>query len=281
MSNTPQPAPTPTPHTAWCSGHQTFEPIERFSRSARRVNGLQGSCKAVVAAYNKEYRKANRDSLATSDRARYKTNRETVLARVKKYRAANLEMVTTRVKAYYETHRTELLAQQKEYNEANAGDVAARHKAYYETHRVAIAAYKKEWSKANQEAIAAAAKLRHDANPGAASARVKAWREANPEQVSANRQKRRALEVNATGSFTAAQLEALYEFYDHRCLCCGQREGDISDKNGKPIKIAADHVIPLACGGSNEIDNIQPLCKPCNSSKGARHATDYRLNWVA
>ncbi len=55
------------------------------------------------------------------------------------------------------------------------------------------------------------------------------------------------------------------------------REGDISIKTGEPIKVTADHVIPLALDGPNIIDNVQPLCVSCNCSKGARHTTDYRL----
>jgi 5-methylcytosine-specific restriction endonuclease McrA len=40
--------------------------------------------------------------------------------------------------------------------------------------------------------------------------------------------------------------------------------------------LTEDHVVPLSLGGSNDIDNIQPLCKSCNSSKRGRHI-DYRL----
>jgi 5-methylcytosine-specific restriction endonuclease McrA len=31
-----------------------------------------------------------------------------------------------------------------------------------------------------------------------------------------------------------------------------------------------DHVIPLAKGGSNEIDNLVPSCRVCNSKKGIK-----------
>lgn len=32
-----------------------------------------------------------------------------------------------------------------------------------------------------------------------------------------------------------------------------------------------DHVMPLRLGGSNYIENIQLLCRPCNLSKGSKH----------
>jgi len=57
---------------------------------------------------------------------------------------------------------------------------------------------------------------------------------------------------------------AVMLLHGDKCLKCG------SDK------IALDHVIPIVKGGLNEIDNLQPLCKKCNSSKGDK-IIDYRL----
>lgn len=39
---------------------------------------------------------------------------------------------------------------------------------------------------------------------------------------------------------------------------------------GSHRDLTVDHVIPVALGGTNDMDNLQTLCRPCNSSKGAR-----------
>lgn len=53
-----------------------------------------------------------------------------------------------------------------------------------------------------------------------------------------------------------------------KCLCCGLGESLL-------VKLEADHVLPVSLGGTNHPDNIQPLCRMCNASKGAKHI-DYR-----
>ena len=44
-----------------------------------------------------------------------------------------------------------------------------------------------------------------------------------------------------------------------RCKKCGTHKG-----------LSCDHIVPESKGGATAIDNLQTLCGPCNSSKGAR-----------
>lgn len=94
---------------------------------------------------------------------------------------------------------------------------------------------------------------------------------ANPEkaheQGRVRNQRRRARVLGNGGTITKEEWNWLKEFYDYTCLCCGRREPE--------IKLTLDHVLPLTMGGKNVIENAQPLCQPCNSSKHNKHI-DYR-----
>lgn len=79
--------------------------------------------------------------------------------------------------------------------------------------------------------------------------------------------KRRELERDAAGSYTFDEWYALCDQYGFCCLRCGKTD----------VKLTVDHVVPLSQGGSHYITNLQPLCGPCNSSKGVKR-DDYRPN---
>jgi 5-methylcytosine-specific restriction endonuclease McrA len=91
-----------------------------------------------------------------------------------------------------------------------------------------------------------------------------AWRKNNPDKVRAIKHRYRARKAGGGGSFTEKEWQELCANYDYRCLCCGEK---------KPLE--ADHVMPVAKGGTSNIDNIQPLCKSCNTSKRTK-IVDYR-----
>ena len=81
--------------------------------------------------------------------------------------------------------------------------------------------------------------------------------------------RRRARLAGAEGSFTTEEWEKLLNQYDH-CPGCLRPWDEIPILPGKNSPITRDHIIPIAKGGGNRIENIQPLCYSCNSKKGDR-----------
>lgn len=53
------------------------------------------------------------------------------------------------------------------------------------------------------------------------------------------------------------------------CLECGRDD----------CQLEADHIVPLFRGGSDGLENIQPLCRKCNASKSAT-SIDWRPLWM-
>jgi 5-methylcytosine-specific restriction endonuclease McrA len=89
----------------------------------------------------------------------------------------------------------------------------------------------------------------------------------HPEKKQIRDHNRRARKKGNGGRFTVQEWQAMKEFYKYTCLCCGRKEPE--------IKLSPDHVLPLALGGRNSIENIQPLCLTCNHKKNVKHI-DYR-----
>ena len=83
-----------------------------------------------------------------------------------------------------------------------------------------------------------------------------AWRRKNKAKVVQQVLLRRYREQGTLGSHTLEQWSDLKNKYRQRCAKCKKKE-----------ILTRDHIIPITKGGSNDISNIQPLCRPCNSKK--------------
>jgi len=55
---------------------------------------------------------------------------------------------------------------------------------------------------------------------------------------------------------------AIFQRDGFRCRCCGK-----SAANDMTVELQIDHILPVVKGGTNDLSNLQTLCKECNNGK--------------
>ena len=123
--------------------------------------------------------------------------------------------------------------------------------------------YNEQWRKANPVYWKQYRKNSYD--------KYKRWFEDNYDKLREYRNLHRSRKAGLDGTFDKGHLMHIYVCQEGLCSCC---------KRQLPFtKMTVDHVKPISKpGSSNWPNNIQLLCKSCNSSKGNYHNIDYRDN---
>ncbi len=196
--------------------------------------------KAKLAAYHKNYYAANKERLKQYQKDYYRANPEIVSQYHKEYR----EKYAERRRAYSTQWNNEHKEHKQEY-------LQRYYQKTSDTHRLVS---RQDYLKKREWYAALNATYKRD----------------HPEQVRMYSAVRTARKRHVGGDITTSQWREIKAKYNYTCLCCGRREPD--------IRLSIDHVIPIVKGGTSNIDNIQPLCRSCNSSKHTK-IIDYRSTW--
>jgi 5-methylcytosine-specific restriction endonuclease McrA len=165
------------------------------------------------------------------------------------YYRSDREALNERRRAYYREHKEEAAARTRLDYIAKREERLAYAKAYREAHADRIRLFLRQYKETHKDRL----KEQH-----------RAYWKANADRSKIHKQRRKARKLGQGGTFTLQEWQALCLTFENRCLACGATG-----------KLTPDHVIPLARGGRNDIENIQPLCLTCNLQKGTK-TTDYR-----
>lgn len=182
--------------------------------------------------------------------------KENKLKQQKKYREDNKDKINKYRRTYYKLNRDKIINYNKkyknpdkikEYKQNNPDKVKECNKRYYYKNIDKIKEYR---LKNSEKAIEST----YD------------WRKNNPDKAKVlyrNEAHKRRLLVKITpeeNGITLEEWEDILKYQNNICNMCKLPFDDISP--------TMDHIIPVSKGGLHTKENIQALCRSCNSKKG-------------
>ena len=200
-------------------------------------DGYKSRCRICWNAQKREERAANPEKHRETARKYVEANKEHIREIKRAHQKMNPEKYDEALRKYRKSHQEEINIKAKERRERNLEHYREIGRNSYERHAEERRKYSSEYYKRC------------------------------PEKSVAATNRRRALKYASEITHTEEEWQELKAFYNFTCLCCGKQEPE--------IKLTRDHIIPLTQGGSDSIDNVQPLCARCNSKKNNKHI-DYR-----
>jgi 5-methylcytosine-specific restriction endonuclease McrA len=188
----------------------------------------------------------------TDRRKRYSENPARILERNRTWHSLNIDKVREIFKKWVERNYVRKQKADRKWRDENSERVKRNNKL---------------WAINNPEKRRAINSASQKRNPEIGRKKSRKYIAAHPEKNTINQANRRATKMKNGGKIRSKEWLDLKEKYNFTCLKCGKKEPE--------IKLTLDHVVPLVMGGAHSIENAQPLCVSCNSSKRGNYA-DYR-----
>lgn len=146
--------------------------------------------------------------------------------------------------------------------------------SYYQTYRTSESFKERrkiatrKWEQLNRDKVNAKSRKWRQKNKELFNEICRSSKRKNRAYYSYLEGRRRVHKTSNGGFHTLEQWLSLKQLYNYMCLCCKQQEPF--------IKLSQDHIVPVSAGGTDDIDNIQPLCMSCNVRKYT-NVIDYRI----
>lgn len=162
-------------------------------------------------------------------------------------------------RAYYAAHRDERIAYQRQYEAAHPEQKRRYAQTHRERHREERrAAGRAYW----RRTYVPHPRPKIERPPN--YERQRAWLRSHPEVRLVAVHRRRARLVGASGSYTVSEWRTKVELLGGVCFYCRKARRD--------VVVGTEG---LSRGGSNDIANILPACRSCNSRKHTRTADEF------
>jgi len=229
-----------------CPRCEHDRPWSAFYRNKNRRDGHDNMCKKCRNAYNKARRESPKGD---EDRARRRKWRA---------RPENRSNENARTQAWKEANRTHVAAYNAEYFQANQEHLQEIHKRRAETSPERFRKYAREDY------------ARH--------------REKRKEAVAAYRQtprgkavKARAAHKRRTHSYDAGPMPSIEELIKLKdeTTHCRYCKREMTEKHLAPTEKTLDHKIPISREGSNDLSNLECICRRCNTRKSASTSDEF------
>ena len=255
-------------NTKKCCTCKEVQSIDFFSKNKKSRDGLQDECKpcAKTRRDNRKIENPNyfidavkkhivEHGVRTIDKDKQREYRKTYyknnIDRIRQYYTNNIDKQREYSRLYYSEHKEEC---------------SNRCKAYRDKNKERLSEYEKQYRKDNEHKIKERQKQYRMSN-------IEKLRSARSERYKANKEyfrlawhKRRSIIKSVGGKHTKNDVLFILEKQKKKCVACSC---DISKS------YTIDHIKPISKGGSNNKDNIQLLCKSCNSSKGNKDPIEF------
>lgn len=239
-----------------CTKCGILKGLGEFYKGERYQDGHQNACKKCKIEQQRIYYMVNKERIIEYHHKRYNTHKVEILKKQHVYRREHKEQYKDYQLIYHKDHKAAIKEQTRKYREEHKEAISRQRRGYRILHKRTAANYiklhKVKLTKQRRE---------RDSTPHGKAL------------IRRHRHTRRARQKATETTLTSIQWAKILTIQNNRCNVCGKR---FTAKRSS----TTDHIIPLSAGGGLTFENVQALCRSCNSHKNSKLDPQFIQTWL-